>query len=442
MPRRVSSANALKGRNPIPQSKTLGSLANTGLGAEGAEHVDLPEGWGRVPFLDAIRKNKGRVAKIRQSDYRKTGQYPVIDQGQQQIAGYWDNEADVYRGELPVIIFGDHTRAFKFVDFPFVIGADGTHVLAPNKKCLDAFFLYLALSSLNIPSRGYNRHFGLLKDRFIVAPPLPEQRAISEVLRTVQRGRGATEKVIAATRQLKVSLMKHLFTYGPVPLDLADRVSMFESDLTPWPDHWPEKRLGDCVSLITKGTSPNWQGYEYAEGGVVFVRSQNVGWGNLELSGLAYLPEAFNATHRSSIIREHDVLVNLVGASIGRVAVASKAIAGGNLNQAVGIVRMKPILLPEFVASFLLGEAGQIQFRRQRKEIARANISLQDLRNFTVPIPPIAEQREIVAQLTAVDARLEAEEKRRAALDALFKSLLHHLMTGKLRLPEFRGKAA
>ena len=185
-------------------------------------------------------------------------------------------------------------------------------------------------------------------------PPLPEQRAIAQILRAVQRAKEATEKVIAATRQLKTSMMRHLFTYGPVPVADADQVETRESELGLIPRDWNTGRLRDLATKITKGSSPKWQGYDYCVAGTTFVRSQNIGWGRLDLSEVAHLPESFNESHNGSVVKSKDVLVNLVGASIGRVAMADERIEGANLNQAVGIVRLKGELEPQFLVSFLL----------------------------------------------------------------------------------------
>ena len=85
----------------------------------------LPEEWQVVTFEKTVIKRRIKVGKIKQQQYQCSGKFPIIDQGQSLIAGYWDKTEDVYSGSLPIIIFGDHTRIFKFIDFPFVCGADG-----------------------------------------------------------------------------------------------------------------------------------------------------------------------------------------------------------------------------------------------------------------------------------------------------------------------------
>src|ERR671931_469822 len=86
--------------------------------------------------------------------------------------------------------------------------------------------------------------------------------------------------------------------------------------------------------------SPGWQGFDYESDGIVFIRSQNVRWGYLDVSDLVFLSPKFNDTHANSIIRDGDVLLNLVGASVGRSALATASIDGANTNQAVAVIRM------------------------------------------------------------------------------------------------------
>ena len=84
-----------------------------------------------------------KIKGILQKDYQKTGYYPIVDQGHNLICGYTDDQAKLYRGELPVIIFGDHTRIFKYIDFLFAIGADGTQIMQPNREIIMPNFFTL-----------------------------------------------------------------------------------------------------------------------------------------------------------------------------------------------------------------------------------------------------------------------------------------------------------
>ena len=245
--------------------------------------VELPSDWALAPFPSAILPGHSKIAKVKSSDYKLIGRFPIVDQGQTSIAGYADDASGLFDGTLPVIVCGDHTRIFKFVDFPFLAGADGTQILQPNTKAFDPCFLYFSLSCLRIPSRGYNRHFSIVKEKKLPKPPLDEQRAIAHILRTVQRAKEATEKVIAATRQLKASLMRHLFTYGPVAFHEADQVRLKETDFGLVPQSWRILALNDCSKVqtgVAKGRRLN--GTETIS--VPYLRVANVQDGYLDLS--------------------------------------------------------------------------------------------------------------------------------------------------------------
>ncbi|MDA8000901.1 MAG: restriction endonuclease subunit S [Alphaproteobacteria bacterium] len=147
-----------------------------------------PRLWGKCFISDSFVKTKiGRQHKIPAKNIAATGQYPVIDQGQNFIAGYCDDADKSIDFDLPLVIFGDHTRRFKYVDFPFVLGADGTKVLVPKKELYDPLFYYYALLSLDIPNRGYNRHFLSIKGREIPLPPIGEQKKIAKMLAIVDK---------------------------------------------------------------------------------------------------------------------------------------------------------------------------------------------------------------------------------------------------------------
>lgn len=97
----------------------------------------------------------------KQSDYLPSGLHPIIDQGQQLIAGYSNDEDGMFT-DVPAIVFGDHTRCIKYVEEPFFAGADGVKILKPRLSD-NARYWYYALNGLKLEDLGYSRHFKLLK---------------------------------------------------------------------------------------------------------------------------------------------------------------------------------------------------------------------------------------------------------------------------------------
>lgn len=134
-----------------------------------------------LPFDEAVSDRTRLATKIQRSTYLSQGVVPVIDQGQEEIAGYTDDVGAAYSGSLPVVLFGDHTRALKYVDRPFAAGADGIKVLEPCSH-LDPKFLWYYLRSRPLPNDGYSRHFKHLRELRVPVPPLPEQHRIVDLL--------------------------------------------------------------------------------------------------------------------------------------------------------------------------------------------------------------------------------------------------------------------
>ena len=105
-----------------------------------------------VPFVDAFRDVSGGNSKVLKSEVLETGRLPVVDQGQDLVVGYTDDETRQCNVDPPVVVFGDHTRAIKYIDFPFAMGADGTKVLKTFDG-VDPKYAFYALSALEIHRR-------------------------------------------------------------------------------------------------------------------------------------------------------------------------------------------------------------------------------------------------------------------------------------------------
>jgi hypothetical protein len=117
--------------------------------------------WEELPFLEATKRVQPRAGKLKTADYRERGALPIVDQGQDLICGYTDDLTRKFQGPLPIVVFGDHTRNVKFVDFDFAVGADGTVFLQPCDR-IEHRFLYHWLRAVELHDLGYSRHFKLL----------------------------------------------------------------------------------------------------------------------------------------------------------------------------------------------------------------------------------------------------------------------------------------
>ncbi len=136
----------------------------------------LPRSWKWVPATFPAHIFSDGDKKVQTKDVLESGKFPVVDQGKTFIRGYCDDATKVTRVSSPIILFGDHTREVKLIDFDFVVGADGVKLLQPI--CLFNRYYYMALQWLPLDSRGYGRHFKLLRSSFIPLPPLAEQHRI------------------------------------------------------------------------------------------------------------------------------------------------------------------------------------------------------------------------------------------------------------------------
>jgi len=288
----------------------------------------------------------------------------------------------------------------------------------------------------------------ILQGLAVPLPPLSEQRAIAHVLRTVQQAKEATEKVIAATRQLKQSLMRHLFTYGPVPFDQADQILLGETSYGKVPAGWLQVPIGQCAYVQTGLTKGRKLG-EVETVSLPYLRVANVQSGRLDLAEMKTIELRKQEINRY-LLKDGDVVLTEGGDfdKLGRGFIWRNEVPQCvHQNHIFAVRANRTKLLPEFLAYLVQSDYGRSYFLSvAHKTTNLACINKTKLEAFPVLLPPLEEQRQITMQFATVDAKLAAEETRRDALDALFQSLLHHLMTGKvcvydLELPSMKEDA-
>lgn len=180
-------------------------------GYEDTPIVDgVPEGWERLPVGELIEKIP-RTTQIMASEYGKEGPIPIIDQSREFIAGYTDNHASLVNVGKPVIVFGDHTRILKYIQFPFAKGADGTQLIVSNTDRMPQSLFYCSLVGVDLSNYHYARHFKYLKAEELLVPTqvIAEafDRFVSPMFSKIQRLRDINKAATNARDRLLPKLM-------------------------------------------------------------------------------------------------------------------------------------------------------------------------------------------------------------------------------------------
>lgn len=257
----------------------------------------------------------------------------------------------------------------------------------------------------------------------IVIAPLPIQRAIvSKIEALFSDLDNGIANFKTAQEQLKI--------YRQAVLKKA-----FEGELTK--TQIKNKPLSELTSLITKGASPKWQGFDYTDNSneLLFITSENVREGFISLEKEKYLPLGFNEIQKRSVLKNGDLLFNIVGASIGRAAIF-KLDKLANINQAVALIRLNDEVSKQYVNYFLNSEISKQEYLQKQVDVARANLSLQNVAEIEIPFCSLHEQTQIVQE---IESRLSVCDKMEQSItesiekaEALRQSILKKAFEGKL----------
>jgi len=279
----------------------------------------------------------------------------------------------------------------------------------------------------------------------LTLPSLSEQRAMARVLSAVQRAKEQTEQVIAAAGHFKRSLANHLFSFGAVRLREAPSVEVRESEVGTVPTHWSVLRMTDIQAstkyAISAGPFGSRLGRrDYVQSGVPVIRGVNLApSGTFSSEGLVFVSENKADDLVSSNAFPGDVIVTQRG-TLGQVGLVPKESPYARFVLSQSQMKVTPArdrALPEYLYHALQTPNALKRLLESATKTGVPHINLGILRNFRVPIPPHREQDSIVTILHAVDKKVRSEEQRRDALDQLFKSLLHELMSGRIRLTDW-----
>lgn len=385
----------------------------------------MKAGWQAKPFEECIEKVT-YTAKIHRKDFLDEGEFPIVSQEESFINGYWNDAADVFSVPTPVVIFGDHTKVLKYVDFDFVLGADGVKLLPPKAFLLPKFFYY-QLQSVNLDSLGYARHYKLLRELVLRYPALPEQQRIvtllDEAFDGIATAKAHAEKNLQNARELFGSQAQSM-------LDVASK-------------DWERVTLADLLErgwIVSHLDGNHGSDYplkeEFVDSGVPYISAKALKNGQVDFDESKYLSVQRAATIRKGLAKDRDVLF-AHNATVGPVAILSTDEDVVILGTSLTYYRCdQKNIYPEYLAHFMRSPPFVSQYSQIMGQSTRNQVPITKQREFIHVIPPIKEQIRVASGLDILLKQIERLEsiyqQKLTTLDELKKSLLHRAFSGDL----------
>ena len=188
--------------------------------------------------------------------------------------------------------------------------------------------------------------------------------------------------------------------------------------------------MGELTTKVGSGSTPKGGNAVYTSVGHCFVRSQNVGMGYLILDDIAHIDDDIHQKHKATELSEDDVLLNITGASIGRTAIATKEIEGGNVNQHVCIIRANSKVSPKFLCNYIQTKKIQNYIRSLQTGGSREGLNFDQIRSFPISLPSIAEQNKIAQLLDKLNERIATQNKIIGDLKKLKSAIVEKVYKG------------
>ena len=387
----------------------------------------LPENWCWLKLVESFDNHTDSKKKIKQKDYLVKGKLAVVDQGQELIGGYTNDVEKSYSGALPIVIFGDHTRCIKFVDFPFAQGADGVKVLRPKPFYLPKAFYY-ALQSVNIPNLGYRRHFPLFNKFSIPLPPFAEQQRIVDRIESLfaklDEAKEKAQAVVDSFETRKAAILHKAFT--------GELTAKWREEHGVGMDSWEKKSVVELCISLKYGTAKKSD----ASGNVVVLRMGNLQQGEIDWSDLAYSNDPDDIEKYK--LYPGDVLFNRTNSAalVGKTAIyrgEHPAIYAGYL---IKLDYNHDKIIGDYL-NYALNTLDAKKYCNSVKTdgVNQSNINAKKIGAYSFNVPSIPEQEKIVS---VIQKLLSKEQQAKEAAEAVLDQI--NLMKKSILARAFRGE--
>lgn len=377
----------------------------------------IPSNWCWIRLLESFVNKTDSKKKIKQKDYLEEGNYPIVDQGRDLIGGYTNDDKLIIYIKKPIIVFGDHTRCIKYINFDFVQGADGTKILEPKKIFLEKYFYY-AFKNINIPSLGYRRHYPMFNKLKIQIAPINEQQRIVNRIESLfvklDRAKELIENTLAQFEQNKMAILHKAFT-GELTVKWRKENNINEKNF------FNKVKLKNVIKLISG-------------------RDVSVSLCNDKSIGIPYILGASNIKDNKFFIErwienpvvvseKNDILLSVKG-TIGKLYLQKEEKI--NISRQIMALRALNDLNTHYLYYFLLRECERLKFEGNG---LIPGISRKDILDLNILLPTLEEQQEIVNildKLLAKYNKIKNLEQQLEKIELLKKAILAKAFRGEL----------
>lgn len=330
-------------------------------------------------LIDKKAENKFKGIGLLTNQYLKEGEFPIVDQGKSLTNGFTNDITKVIKVESPIIIFGDHTRIFKFINFDFAPGADGTKVIVPNYKLINPKLFFLLLKNSKIPDDGYGRHYKHLKElEFQVPKKIEDQEKTAEFLSKklilVEQMHQAALQQKEAVEALQGALLREVFPYK-----VDDKL----------PEGWKWEKIGNIIDKNIQSFAKNSvEEFTYIDISAIDNFRKII----IEPKKLLNKDTPSRAKH---ILKEGDIILSNVRPNLNAVAIITKEFSDSIGSSGFTVIRP----LKGYYTGFLFLFFTSPHFIEYVTDLVQGAmypaISEKDVWKCLIPIPDYEKQKEI-----------------------------------------------